>query len=168
MFTPDQDGIYSSVWPTGGRRGLALGAYYALGIIVIWLAFAASLGLVATLVLLCFGAAVIFLAERMRQCTKVGVAVTVRGVEDTSGKMIAGWDEMHAVVRGTFAFKPSNGFTLVLDHKAKRSWAPGLWWRLGRRIGVGGVLPGPPTRTMAEQIAILLPQHKADAPTAPE
>ena len=45
------------------------------------------------------------------------------------------------VERGLFAFKPSNGFLILLNNPMSRAWHPGLWWRFGRRIGIGGVTP---------------------------
>ena len=61
-----------------------------------------------------------------------------------------------SVDRGAFAFKPSNGFTVRLKSPAPRAWLPGLWWRLGRRVGVGGATPGKAARDMADVITILL------------
>jgi hypothetical protein len=63
-------------------------------------------------------------------------------------------DGIRSVERGAFAFKPSHGFTLVMKEKQPRAWAPGLWWRLGRRVGVGGVTSAGQTKFMAEQIAL--------------
>jgi hypothetical protein len=54
--------------------------------------------------------------------------------------------------------KPSNGFTVVMETKQPRAWAPGLWWRVGRRVGVGGVTGASQTKFMAEQIALRLAQ----------
>jgi hypothetical protein len=39
---------------------------------------------------------------------------------------------------------------------AGRRWQPGLWWRLGKRVGVGGVAPGHQTKAMAQIIEALL------------
>jgi hypothetical protein len=60
------------------------------------------------------------------------------------------------VERGAFALKPSNGFTLVMKHKSPRAWAPGIWWRTGYRVGVGGVTAAGQSRFMAEQIALMI------------
>ena len=36
-----------------------------------------------------------------------------------------------------------------------RVWRPGIWWRIGRRVGIGGVMPGHQTKAMAEILAAL-------------
>lgn len=159
MFEANEDGIYQSIHPAAGRRILALGAYYVLGALLIWLAFSSGAGFVGSVVLIGFGGWVIYMAERMRRVTQAGIMLTTTGLCDTTGEVIAAWDDIAKVERGTFAIKPSNGFSLVLKGGGVRKWAPGLWWRTKGRVGVGGVLPGPQTRTMAEGIAVLLVQH---------
>jgi hypothetical protein len=59
---------------------------------------------------------------------------------------------MVSVARGALAFKPSNGFPVTLRARGPFVWEPGLWWRIGRRVGVGGVTPGTPARFMAERM----------------
>ena len=39
---------------------------------------------------------------------------------------------------------------------AARRWEPGLWWRIGRRIGVGGVTPASQSKVMADLISARL------------
>ena len=77
-------------------------------------------------------------------------------MRDSSGTVLARIDEIRSVVRGTFALKPSNGFTLVLNSKKPRAWMPGLWWRLGRRVGVGGVTNAGQAKFMAERISMMI------------
>jgi hypothetical protein len=60
------------------------------------------------------------------------------------------------VERGAFAFKPSNGFLVRLDKPLGRGWAPGLWWRLGRLLGVGGVTSASQSKAMAEILSLEL------------
>ena len=64
--------------------------------------------------------------------------------------------------RGAFAFKPSNGFMLKLSRKGPFAWEPGIWWRIGRRVGVGGVTPGTPAKVMAEMIQERITRRGAD------
>jgi len=33
--------------------------------------------------------------------------------------------------------KPTNGFVVRARNSMPAAWTPGIWWRLGRRIGVG-------------------------------
>lgn len=163
MFEADEGGVYLRVFPAAGRRLMALGAIYALGGLLVWLGFAVGVQPLSNLFFIGCGAGLIWCAEKMRQTSQRGVALTVDGLFDTDGTQIVQWDEIEQVERGVFAMKPSNGFGIKLKARAVRSWAPGLWWRTGRRIGVGGLLAPREVRTMGEQMAVLLPQHQNGA-----
>ena len=69
---------------------------------------------------------------------------------------VAAWDDIARVERGAFALRPSNGFLLHLHAPGPRAWAPGLWWRLGRRLGVGGVTAAGQSKGMAEILTAML------------
>jgi hypothetical protein len=74
--------------------------------------------------------------------------------------VLARIDDVVAVDRGMFAIKPSNGFMLKLKTPAPRAWHPGLWWRLGRRLAVGGVTPGSQTRPVADIISVMIAERQ--------
>ena len=78
------------------------------------------------------------------------------GLRDGNGRLLCRMDQIAGVDRGAFAFKPSNGFLVKLKEPMPRVWQPGLWWRLGRRIGVGGVTPAGQGKFMADMIALKL------------
>lgn len=160
MFEPDSDGVFQTIYPTFGRRVVALAAYYGLAVVLVWLAFSSSLGVFAVILLIGLGIFILLTAESVRRSTRYGVKLTTQGLADTSGREIVTWDEIARIDKGTFAVKPSNGFSIVLKEAGPRSWSPGLWWRMRRRVGIGGVLAGPQTRTMAEQMALLLPDYQ--------
>ncbi|MCZ6663693.1 MAG: hypothetical protein O7B81_00130 [Gammaproteobacteria bacterium] len=46
--------------------------------------------------------------------------------------------------------KPTNGFVVRARNSMPAAWTPGIWWRLGRRIGVGGLTGGGEGEAMAE------------------
>ena len=58
-----------------------------------------------------------------------------------------------AVDTGAISLRPSQGFTLHLDRPVPRGWSPGLWWSLGRTVGVGGLTDRRETRALAQRIA---------------
>ena len=165
MFEPDEAGVYQTIYPTFGRRIVALAAYFGLAILLFWMAFSASLGPVSTVLILGLGGYILYMGERLRRSTQHGISLTTRGLEETSGRMIVGWDEVAKVEKGTFVIKPSNGFSVILKDAGSRGWGPGLWWRTRWRVGVGGVLSGPQTRTVAEIMAHLLPEQQDRSPT---
>lgn len=113
------------------------------------------------LLLLAAGGITLFLAERMRRATVVTLELTREELRDTSGRVLARLDQIETVNRGVFAFKPSNGFVLTTRQPQDRQWNPGLWWRVGRQIGVGGVTPAVQTKLMADLIQTLLDERRA-------
>ncbi|QIE57044.1 hypothetical protein G5B40_17320 [Pikeienuella piscinae] len=72
---------------------------------------------------------------------------------DDSGAEICRLDEIERIERGFAFFKPSSGFVLKLTEPRPRGWSPGLWWRLGRRVGVGGATPSRAGRHMADALS---------------
>jgi len=151
----DQDDeVLAVLGASAGRRGLGLTVLWLLGAMLIWIALMRPpdvLALQATLIGLGLGA--LWLGERMRRATALAVELTSRGLRTSDGEKIADMGEIAAVDRGAFAFKPSHGFILRLRAGAGARWQPGLWWRLGRRVGVGGVTPGAQAKAMADLIA---------------
>lgn len=146
------------------RRMFAYGTVFVLGALVVMLAFVQPPALGWQLFLLAFGGATLLVAERLRRATLLGLVLTEDELRDTGGQVLARLDNIASVDRGAFAFKPSNGFILRLAEPAPRTWAPGLWWRYGRRVGVGGVTPAGPAKYMAEQIALRIVARRAGGP----
>lgn len=142
--------------PSPSRRLFALGVLYGLGGLVLLLAFGPDPTLAARLSLTVLGAVILWQGERMRRSTLVAVVLTDAGLWDSTGRVIARREEIATVDRGVFAFKPSNGFLVHLSAPATRAWAPGLWWRTRRRVGVGGVVPGAAARAMADRLSLML------------
>lgn len=71
---------------------------------------------------------------------------------DDAGREICRLDEIEKVERGFALFKPSSGFVLTLKAPRGRGWSPGLWWRFGRRVGIGGATPSRAGRNMADAL----------------
>ncbi len=145
--------------PSPARRLFALGVLYALGALILWLTITVAPDPISRIALVVFAAMVLWLAEKMRRATRLWLDVTDEAVLDADGNVLARIDEIESVERGLFAFKPSNGFLLVLKNRRPGHWAPGLWWRSGRRVGIGGVTSRAEAKLMAEQIAMLVDRH---------
>ena len=154
MFQSDENGVYATVQASALRRVFAFGVLLALGGLVIYTALVRPPAVPWFIFMMAFGAAMLWLAENMRRCTMLVIELTDREIRTSNGEVLAHMGEIFAVDRGAFAFKPSNGFTLKLKNPKPRAWAPGLWWRFGRRVGVGGVTSAGQSKFMAEQIAL--------------
>jgi hypothetical protein len=155
---PD-DEILATVAASAGRRFLGIGMLALLGVMVIYVALTNPPALGWQVFLLAFGTISLMVADAMRRATAFRLELTREELRDTGGEVIARVAEIKSVDRGAFAFKPSNGFLLRTSTSAPRRWRPGLWWRIGARIGVGGMTPGRQTRNMAEIIAIMIAER---------
>ena len=147
----DQPIMELSVHPA--RRVFALTTLVALGALLLVVAArfpGGAAGWQAFLVAMGVGS--LWLAGRFHSATRLSLILYPDRLEDSSGRLLARIGDVRHVERGAFAFKPSNGFLLTLAEAGGRAWAPGLWWRVGRRVGVGGVTPAAPGRAMAEAI----------------
>lgn len=109
------------------------------------------------------GAAALFATQVMWRATSSAVELTAEGLRDADGTIIARLDDIAVADRGVFAFKPSNGFTLKLHQSAPVVWRLGLWWRWGKRVGIGGMTPAHQAKIMEERITTLRGQNDPQA-----
>ena len=158
----NQDDVLATVQSSAGRRILGVGSIWVLAVLVLYVAVVNPPAPGWQVFLFVVGGGAIWMAERMRRATSNAIELTRRELRDTRGTVLASVDQIVSVDRGMFAFKPSNGFLLKLTDKAPRSWHPGMWWRLGARIGVGGMTPGHQTKFMAEMISAMIAERDGD------
>lgn len=144
------------------RRVLGVGALVGLGALLIWLAITTPpVSVLWVAFLLGVGVVSLVLAQLMWRATAIAIVLTEKGLFDSTGEEIARMDDIARVDRGVFALKPSNGFSLVLRTRGRTVWRPGLWWRSGRRVAVGGVTSGHQTRPVADILALRVAEHRA-------
>lgn len=161
MFQPDQDEVYASVTISPSRRFILQFMLLALAGLLIAAAYSSTSGLFGRAMLLLAGLALLAYFEWCRRNLGATIVLTDAGLLQSDGTMIAPTEQFVKVERGALAMKPSNGFSIVLKDKQPRAWKPGLWWRLGRRVGVGGIASAGAAKFMAEQIALRLMNDKA-------
>ena len=154
--------ILAVIHASMGRRILGIGALYGLSLMVIYVALTQPPALGWQIFLIVLGGGSIWIAEQMRRATRFALELTELELRDSSGFVLSRVEDMVSIDRGTFAFKPSNGFLIRLTSGTGRTWRPGMWWRLGSRIGVGGMTPGPQTKFMAEMISAMIAQRDVE------
>jgi len=156
--------ILAEIWPSVWRRWLAVAMIAALGLVLIWTGInAAGLGAVLLVVA---GGGVLVLSDWLRRSTQFSVQLTREEVRESSGRVLCRIEDIAAVDRSAFAFKPSNGMLIRLKDKTTRAWAPGLWWRHGRVVGIGGVTPAPQAKVMGDILTLYLKDLKERADQA--
>jgi len=148
--------ILATLQASAPRRLFAYATVFALGSLLILLAFFQPPALGWQLFLIAIGAGALVVAERLRRATLLGLVLTETDLRDTNGTILTTLTNVKSVDQGTLAFKPSNGFVLRLYKTEPQSWAPGLWWRFSKRVGVGGVTPSGPAKYMAERISLAI------------
>lgn len=158
----EHDEILAEVRASPMRRGVGLLVIWCLGALLLWLVLTRSPANAGfQLLLIAIGLGALWVGEMLRRATTQAIELTQEGLRTSDGEVIVPWDQIASVDRGAFAFKPSNGFILRLVSRAPLRWRPGLWWRWGRRVGVGGVTPGTQTKAMADIIGLRLQSDRA-------
>ena len=156
----DHDEVLAVVSASAGRRALGIGSLWVLAFVLIYIALFESPAFGWRVFLIAMGAGSFYMADKMRRATAVQLELTYTELRDSSGNCLAKIADIKSIDRGVFAFKPSNGFLLALTQPGPRVWQPGLWWRIGRRIGVGGMTPGSQTKPMAEIISAMIAERE--------
>lgn len=151
-----QEDVLARVEASTPRRWMGVGMLGIVGTLVIYVALAQPPELVWQVFLLVVGAGSLWLAYRMWIATEDAIELTETELRTQSGQLIAKLDQIESVDRGVFAFKPSNGFLVVTRTAGQNAWAPGLWWRLGRRLGIGGMTSAAEAKFMSEALMTLI------------
>ena len=157
---PDDKWVYVLA-ASPARRVFGIGMLVALGALLVWVGAAAMPSVPAALAFWAAGAATLWSAALTKSATSDTIRLSRDGLYSSDGVLVAELDNVAGVEFGLFAFKPSNGFALRLKRPMRSVWRPGLWWRIGRRVGVGGVTPRAEAKIMAETIAALLNERAA-------
>ena len=153
------DEVLATVQASTPRRWIGVAMLITVGALVIYVALAAPPEPVWQVFLFVVGGAALWLAHRMWLATVGRIELTRSELRTGAGQVIAKVDDIESVDRGTFAYKPSNGFLVRTKTKGPNCWAPGLWWRLGHRVGVGGVTAAAETKFMSEMISAILAER---------
>jgi len=154
--------VIGHIDPRPARRVAAVGAAALLGVLLVYLAAVRPPAHAGWLIfLVALGAGCLYLAWRMWAVTAVRLELTRSEFREAGGRVICSLDEVASVDRGFFAFKPANGFLIRLRERTRRGgvYAPGLWWRAGRTIMVGGVTSGAQAKSVADLITVLLAER---------
>ena len=154
--------IIATIKASPGRRILGIGSLWVLSLMVIYVGVVRPPAIGWQVFLFALGGGSIWIAEKMRRATALTLELTPEALTDSSGALVARTDDIQSLDRGMFAFKPSNGFLLRLKTSNGRAWRPGLWWRLGNRVGVGGMTPGHQAKFMAEILSAMIAERMSD------
>lgn len=99
------------------------------------------------------GAVLIWQAVRVWSSSRHRIELTPTGLRwSKTGAYLARIEDIRDVNTSIIAFRPATGFLVILNAPAPAATAPGLWWRVGKRIGIGGVTAKYEAKAMAEML----------------
>ena len=152
--------ILAEVGIAPARRFALLVGLFVLGGMLAILGVTSDAQFIGRAILLVVGILLLYQAEVVRRTPIVTLQLTQEGLFQSDGVLLAAAEQFRSIDRGALAVKPTHGFTINLHEKQPRAWVPGLWWRIGRRVGVGGVTSAGAAKFMAEQIALMIASKK--------
>jgi hypothetical protein len=150
-----QEEILAQAGASAVRRVIGVGILAALGGLLFYVALTSVMAMGWQALLVACGALALLAAQVMWRASALTLILTREDLRDSDGTVLARIDDVAAVERGAFAFKPSNGFMLKTTEKQPRGWRPGIWWRAGRRVAIGGVIPSGEAKFMADMISAM-------------
>ena len=109
--------------------------------------------------LIALGGVFLCVGHLMHKAGRQTIVLTRTGLF-TGDQKLAALDDIVAVKNGMFVFKPSGGFALTLRAKGKIQWRPGLYWRIGKTVGVGGAVSRAEAKYMVDALSRLLEDAK--------
>jgi hypothetical protein len=151
--------VLLTVEASGLRRVMGVAMLAVIGVTLLFVALSTPPSIGWLLFLLAVGTGALWLSVRMWQATSYSLELTEEELRCSDGTVIARVADIENIDRGFFAFKPSNGFLIRTATPGTRIWFPGLCWRAGRRIGVGGVTPASQSKAMSEILAAMIAQR---------
>ncbi|WP_136443100.1 hypothetical protein [Pacificoceanicola onchidii] len=145
---------------SAGRRVIGVGALLGLGALLLYVALVTPFANVIWQgAMIACGLAAIWGSQAMWRATSIELILTEEGLFEDNGAVLALMDNVEKVDRSPFAMKPSNGFLIILREPMPRAWRPGLWWRTGKRVAVGGVTSGGVTKPVADIMTLRVKQR---------
>ncbi len=153
----DPNEVLAEITPKGPRRFAAVGLAGSLGVLLLVIAATrppADLEWLAFLVV--FGLGCLWLAWSVWHASARVIELTRVELREAGGRVLCAIDNVERVDRGVFAFKPAGGFLVKLKDPVGRVYAPGLWWRVGRTLAVGGVTARSQAKDVADVMTVLL------------
>ncbi len=149
--------ILARLEPSLGRRWFGVVVLTLVGGLLLYISFfQPPQSLAGKILLPVIAVGFFWQAQWNLRVTKTGLILTHEGLFDGNGNQICALYNMMEVDRGLFAFKPSNGFLIRLYEAEPNAWAPGLYWRLGRRLGIGGATQAAQAKAMADILDVMI------------
>jgi hypothetical protein len=160
MTNDDDTRVIATLRPSMPRMVVGIASLVVLGGFLLWVAVTsppADLGW--RTVLFAVAGLSFWGGFEMYRAAQEGLVLTRTALRTTSGEELFRVADVRRVERGALAFKPSGGFVVWLETRQPMGWAPGVWWRYGRMVGVGGITRSTEAKGMAEILDMVLSER---------
>ena len=158
--TAGPDEVLITVKPANARRAIGVGAQVALATLLIWFGFVGDGQLAARIALIGAGSLLLFAARFIWISSGRSLELTMTTLREVpTNRLLTRVDDVSAVERGMQVLKPSNGLIVRTKTPNERTYAPGLWWRAGKIIAIGGMMNAGQGKAMAEILQVLVKRN---------
>ena len=153
--------VIVKIQPGKARRIFSAILLCLVALVMLNLVFTGSANsVVLKTILLSMSCVFLWQAQTSLRSADAALVLTRDGLFDGQGELICSISQIVSVDRGWFSLKPSNGFLIRLHEPAVRKWSPGLYWRIGTRLGVGGALSPAQTKELSDKLMLLVEERK--------
>ena len=76
----------------------------------------------------------------LSQYSHIGFVINQKGLFNLDESLICTMEDIDRVDVSPYTFKSANGFIILLKTSAPFKFVPGLFWQLGKRISIGGMI----------------------------
>ena len=96
----------------------------------------------------------------LRLYRKIGFNINASGIFNLDETLICQIKDIDRVDVSPYTFKSANGFIIHLKAKSALKFMPGLFWQLGRRISIGGMISKSESKYLSNTILNFMEQKQ--------
>ena len=82
------------------------------------------------------------------------------GLFNIDGSVICEIDDIERIDVSPYTFKSANGFIVILKTKSSFKSIPGLYWRLGKRLSIGGLVSKNESKFLSQTLLSFFEENK--------
>lgn len=155
--------VIVKIQPSFGRRIFGIAILCLAALIMLNYAFGdKAQSIVLRVFLLLFAVVFLWHAQTNLRFADAALILKRDGLFDNHGELICNLSNINRIDRGWISFKPSNGLLIRMHRPMPLKWVPGLYWRFGKNLGVGGMVSPVLTKEMSDKLLLLMQEKVHD------
>ena len=96
----------------------------------------------------------------LKRYSKIGFLINQSGLFNIDGSVICKIDDIERIDVSPYTFKSANGFIVILKTKSSFKSIPGLYWRLGKRLSIGGLVSKNESKFLSQTLLSFFEENK--------